>query len=286
MKASRTRGKPSRSSPADKTPARPRATRVRRRAVPGNIEEALATLGPAAGETLDPILGGLVRVLQRERGYRFSLDAILLADFATLPARARNALDLGAGAGVIALLLAATNAAERVVGLEVQAGLADLARRSVALSALVDRVEIVQGDLKDPDVLPRDTYDLVVSNPPFRSLAEGPPSPNRERAIARHELAANMAEVARAAKRFLRSSGRACFVYPAGRLAEACATLAQTGLWPRRLRLVHPRIEAAAELCLIDARKERGRPLEVLAPLVVHEGRGYTEELRRILRAG
>ena len=225
-----------------------------------------------------------MRVLQRDRGHRFSLDAILLADFAC-GAPARYAADLGTGSGVVAMLLAALGAAEHTTGLEVQAALADLARRGVVLNELGEHVEIVQGDLKDPTVLPRDHFDLVVSNPPFRPLADGPVSPNRERAIARHEVAATMFEVVRATKRILRSGGRACFIYPASRLAEASATLQKAGLWPRRLRLVYPRLESPAELCLIEARKERGAPLDVLPPLIVHEKKGeYTVALRKILR--
>lgn len=250
----------------------------------GTVNNPDTVGGAGRGETLDPILGGLVRVLQRERGYRFSLDALLLADFAT-GAPARHALDLGTGSGVIALILAATGAAERVTGLEVQASLAELARRATLLNDLGERVAIIQGDLKDPESLPRDLFDLVVSNPPFRALTESPPSPNRERAIARHEVAATMFEVARAAKRAMRSGGRACFIYPAARLAEACATLTKNGLWPRRLRLVHPRLDAAGELFLLEARKEKGAPLDVLPPLIIHERKGgYTPTLKKLLR--
>lgn len=240
--------------------------------------------GPGRGETLDAILGGLVRVLQRERGYRFSLDAVLIADFAA-SSPARHAVDLGTGSGVIALLLAALRGAEHVVGIEVQAGLAELARRAVVLNGLAARVEIVQGDIRDPQALPRDHFDLVVSNPPFRPTTEGPPSPHRERALARHEIAAKMEDVLRTTKRVLRGGGRACFVYPAARLAELIVELNKVGLRPRRVRLVHPRLQAPAELCLVEARKEKTHPLEVLAPLVVHEDSGeYTGELARILR--
>ena len=243
-------------------------------------------LGPHHGETLDAILGGLVRVLQHERGYRFSLDPILLADFAARTP-ARSAADLGTGSGVIALLLAALGGAEHVVGIEVQAGMADLARRAVALNGLGDRVEIVQGDLRDPQALPRDHFELVVSNPPFRPVAEGPPSPHRERALARTEIAATMTDVIHTTQRILRSGGRACFVYPATRLAELLTALSKAALWPRRLRLVHPRLGAPAELCLVEAGKGKAHPLEVLPTLVVHEANGdYTLELKRILRHG
>jgi tRNA1Val (adenine37-N6)-methyltransferase len=240
--------------------------------------------GPQNGETLDPILRGLVRVLQRRKGYRFSLDALLLADFAA-GRKARRAVELGAGSGVVSLLLAATGAADRVTAVEIQPQLADLARRSARLNALEARVEVVAGDFTDPRLLPADAFDLVVSNPPFRPIAAGGASPQPERALARHEIAASLPGVVETVRRLLRSGGRACLVYPAGRLAEVCAALAGAGLRARRLRLVHPRAGEPAELCLVEARREKRGDLEVPPPLVVFEGDGtYTAELRRILR--
>lgn len=235
-------------------------------------------------ETIDPILRGLVRVIQPRRGYRFSLDAVLLADFAR-GRRARHAVDLGTGSGVVALLLVAQGAATRVTGVEIQGGLADRARRNAALNDLTDRVQIVEGDLCKPALLPADAFDLVVSNPPFRPVARGRVSGDEERALARHEITLRLADVVSAAKRLLRSGGRACFVYPATRLAEVCAALWDTGLRPTRVRLVHPRQDAPAERCLVEARKSDRGELDVLPPLVVHEaGGGYTPELRKILR--
>jgi tRNA1Val (adenine37-N6)-methyltransferase len=234
-------------------------------------------------ETLDPILRGLVRVIQRQGGYRFSLDAVLLADFAA-GSKARRAVELGAGSGVVSLILAARGAVERVTGVEIQPALADMARRSVGLNGLEDRVEIVKGDFRDQRLLAADSFDLVVSNPPYRPVDRGDVSPEEERALARHEIKANLADVVGAVRRLLRSGGRACLVYPAGRLAEVCAALFGAGLRPRRLRLVHPRAGEPAELCLVEARREPRGELVVLAPLFVYsEGDRYSEELEQIL---
>jgi tRNA1Val (adenine37-N6)-methyltransferase len=242
--------------------------------------------GPGPGETLDPILRGLVRVLQAKRGYRFSLDAVLLADFAAKGPRARAAVELGAGSGVVALLLAAQGTAEHVTAVEIQAALADRARRSARLNELSERVSIVEGDLKDAHLLPRQAFDLVVSNPPFRPPEKGKASPEHERALARHEIAATLRDVVGAAKRLVRSNGRVCFVYPAGRLAEVCAELLSAGLPPRRLRLVHPSLSEPAELCLFEARPGKRGELAVLPPLVVYEApEKYSEEMRQILRS-
>jgi tRNA1Val (adenine37-N6)-methyltransferase len=240
------------------------------------------SLGP--DETLDPILRGLVQVLQRRRGYRFSLDAVLLAQFAARTP-AEQAVDLGTGSGVVALLLAALGGARRVTGLELQPGLAALARRSVALNGLEERVAIVEGDLRDSRALPRQGFDLVLSNPPFRPADRGDRSPDPERALARHEIAATLADVARAAKRLVRSNGRVCLIYPAARMAETFHALGAAGLCPRVLRIVHPRAAEPAELFLVESRPAKAGPLVVQPPLVVFEADGrYTAELRRMLR--
>jgi tRNA1Val (adenine37-N6)-methyltransferase len=234
-------------------------------------------------ETLDGALGGAVRILQHRRGYRFSLDSILLADFAS-PAQGR-VVDLGTGSGVVALVLAHRSPAAMVIGIEVQASLAERAQRSVLANGLQERVTIVRGDLRKLEgIVEPGSVDLVVANPPYQPLEAGRRNPDAERAIARHEVHATVADVAQSAQRLLRSSGRLAVVYPARRREALQAALDAAGFRVARSREVLPRLGDAAKLLLVEAAFERGGPIAVLPPLVLHgEARDYTPEARAIL---
>ena len=230
-------------------------------------------------ETLDDLRLGDLKIIQKRDGYRFSLDPILLCGFASF-AGVEAAVDLGTGSGVIPLLLARRSAAIRIVGVELQAGLADRARRSVALNGLAERVEIVEGDLRQvAGQLGAGSFDLVLSNPPFRQGGSGKIAPEAERAAARHELAGGLADFLKAAALLLRPGGRCCLIYLADRLTDLLLELRRAGLEPKRLRMVQSRAGEGARLALVEARRG-GRPgMVVEAPLLIYEGEGYSAEV-------
>ncbi|MBS2033113.1 MAG: tRNA1(Val) (adenine(37)-N6)-methyltransferase [Deltaproteobacteria bacterium] len=231
-------------------------------------------------ETLDAALGGALRVIQHKKGYRFSLDAVLLADFVS-PARG-SVVDLGTGSGVVAMIVAHRSPDARVTALELQPALADRARRSVALNRLEQRVTVVEGDVRKLE-LPSRSFDLVVSNPPFQAASDRV-SPNSERAHARHELTYSLADLGPAAKHLLKPNGKLAVVYPATRLDEVLHAFVQLGLSPTRLQLVHPRADEPAKMFLLEASLAESR-MNTLPPLVLHEpgARTYTPEAARIL---
>jgi tRNA1(Val) A37 N6-methylase TrmN6 len=228
--------------------------------------------------TEDAILRGLVRVVQPRRGYRFSLDALLLADFA-LRREFSTVLDLGCGSGVIGFILAARRPEATVVGLEIQPELCEAARRGIALNGLGERVSVVEGDLVRAETLvPAGAFDLVVSNPPFFSPARGRASPDRGRALGRHALHCTIDDVLRAARHASRPTGRVAIIHPSPDLPDV------SGLGVSASRAVISREGRPPRRWLVElVRSTRGRA-EVLPPLVVHEGQGYTPELRRLLR--
>jgi len=234
-------------------------------------------------ETLDAVLGGALRLYQPRRGYRFSLDPLLLADF--VGQASGEVLELGAGCGVLALAVAQRSPDARVTAVELQPRLAELARRNAALNGLAAQVHIVEADLCRLDgVVPARGFELVVSNPPFQP-ASGRLSPSSEKALARHELACTLDDVVGAAARALRDNGRLALVYPAERLGEVMAALPAHGMAARRLRLVHPRADEGARLFLFEALRAKAATLEVLPPLALHVGAGrdFTAEAARIL---
>lgn len=224
--------------------------------------------GVGLDETLDAICAGSVRVLQRRRGYRFAVDSLLLGHFAGNP-RGR-VCDLGTGSGVIPLMVAHHAPQASVVGIELQEALCRLARRNVTLNRAADRIEVVQADLRClATVLAAESFDVVVSNPPYHPPLEGFVSPVFERALARHEITCSLADVVAGARYLLRANGRFKIVFPASRLGELVAELRTHGLEPKRLRLVHPRLSMDAKLVLCESVKGGRCELAVLPPLVL-----------------
>ena len=238
------------------------------------------------GESLDALGSGDLRIIQGVRGFRHSMDAILLADFA-VPGPTDRILDLGCANAAIGLLLAHRHPHVRVVGLEIQSDLASRARRGAQVNGLQDRLQIMEGDLRRIEALfPQGGFDLVVCNPPYRELGRGRVHPDLETRQAKHELCATLSDVVAAMRYALAPKGRACLIYHASRLPDLVTGLRAARLEPKVLRFVHSFPGADAELILIEARRD-GRPgLRTLDPLFVYERRGgaRSQEMEAIHR--
>ncbi|MBI2990645.1 MAG: tRNA1(Val) (adenine(37)-N6)-methyltransferase [Deltaproteobacteria bacterium] len=244
------------------------------------------TKGPGTppGETVDTLFHGKLRIIQAKRGYRFSLDAVLLAHFATLRGSDR-VVDLGTGNGVIPLILARLHPAVEIVGVELQEEMARRALRNVNLNRLEERVKILRGDVCSvEEVLPPESVAAVVCNPPYRRPASGRVNPDAEKRIARHEIKARLADFIRAGSYLLRRGGHMALVYPAARMVDLLQTMRQEEIEPKRLRLVHSYEGSAATLALAEGIKGAGTELRILPPLVVYtRDRKYTREMKAVL---
>ena len=235
-------------------------------------------------ETCDAILGGTIRVIQPRKGYRFSIDSILLARFAQIR-KGDRVLELGAGAGVISIAIAALHQPREVVALELQPALTAMIRRSVEING-IETVRAVTGDLqKIPDAeIARESFDVVVANPPYRASNTGRMSPDAARRIARSEASATLEDFIAAAARCARRGARAAFVFAADRTAELISTLREHRLETKRIRFVHSYNDAPATTILIEARKYGGVEVAILPPLILFDAPGvYTAEAREIL---
>ncbi|MGE5844276.1 MAG: tRNA1(Val) (adenine(37)-N6)-methyltransferase [Syntrophaceae bacterium] len=236
-------------------------------------------------ETVESLYGGRLRILQKKKGYRYTIDSVLLAHFVE-PRKGERILELGAGSGVISLLLAFRNPGVRVTGLELQAELADMAKRSVSMNSLEGRVDIIPGDVRNaPDLLGARSQDVVVFNPPYRKMGSGKLNPGKEKALARHELAGSIADFLRAASYALEPGGRVCLIYPCSRMVEAIHRMRVEKMEPKRLRMVHSRLGAKGDFILVEGTKGGGEELAVLPPLFVYRGdEEYSEELEALFR--
>lgn len=233
---------------------------------------------PGEDETLDSFYHGRILLLQKRQGYRFSVDAPLLADFIR-PRPGDRLLELGAGNGIISLLLS-RKPFRRIVCLEVQPGLADLARRNVVLNQLEKKILVLEKDLRA--FRPGRKFDLVFSNPPYIKSRGGHLSRSEEKSIAKHEIKGDIFDIMQAAGSVLKKDGRACFIYPVKRRSDFDRALEEPGLKIKTLRLVHSRSGEPARWFLSECRLEAPSP-EVLPPLRVYDARGvYTPEMRAI----
>ncbi|NPV03199.1 MAG: tRNA1(Val) (adenine(37)-N6)-methyltransferase [Syntrophaceae bacterium] len=237
-------------------------------------------------ETVETLCGGRLRVIQKKRGYRYTIDSFLLAGFVE-PKETGRILELGAGSAVISLLLAHRHRGLRVTAVEVQAGLADMARRSVSLNGLDDRVTVLQGDIRKADAfLDAQAWDAVLFNPPYRKLGTGRVNPLDEKALSRHEIAGSAAEFLRAASHALKTGGRACLIYPCSRMAEVIHGMRALKLEPKRIRLVHSKPGSRGDFFLADGLKGGGEELTVLPPLYIYGKQGgYSEEMVSLFRS-
>ena len=207
--------------------------------------------------------------------------------FVRIKNRAR-VVDLGAGCGVLSLLLAKIGSPASVIGVERQVVMAERAMRNVSHNALEATVRILAGDIREiRTLLPCGQFDLVVSNPPFRQPDCGRVAPGDERAAARHELSsADWMHFVRAASWLLNNGGAFAVIHLAERLAELLSLMQQERLQPKRIRMVHPHADEAARLVLVEGVKSAGSGLLVEAPLIIYDshgdGRHYSEEVLAI----
>lgn len=235
-------------------------------------------------ETIDTFFQGGLRVIQRKSGYRFSLDAALLAHFVRLHGN-DEVVDLGTGNGVIPLILASLYPSVGVVGLELQEGMVERARRSLALNRLGQRVKIIQGDVCSVEKLfSPESFDAVVCNPPYRKPATGRMNPDPEKRIARHEIKARLADFVRAGSYLLRRGGHMALVYPASRMVDLLYAMRRQNMEPKRLRLVHSFKGSTATLVLAEGVKGAGSELKILPPLILYtKWKEYSREVRALL---
>lgn len=243
-----------------------------------------STPAPKSEETLDTLFGGKLEIFQSRGGYRFSLDALLLAGFVTVK-RGERVVDLGTGNGVVALVLALRHPSITVTGLENQPVMAQRARKNVRQNRLGNRIAIVAGDVRAIEACREAaSCDVVVSNPPYRKRTGGRISPNREKQIARHEITAHLDDFVRAAAYLLRAKGRLALVYSAERAVELLAAMRAMKLEPKRLRMVHAFAGAEATLALVEGVKGGRSGVKVLPPLIIYrKGKEYSDELAAII---
>ncbi|MEW6720001.1 MAG: methyltransferase domain-containing protein [Thermodesulfobacteriota bacterium] len=228
----------------------------------------------------------MLSIRQPERGYRFSIDSVVLAGFAA-PFCRGAALDLGTGSGILLLLLSrlSTEMASGV-GVELQEELLECARENFRANGLDGKLRVETGDFRGelPGVVPA-SFGLVVSNPPYGRVGKGRRNPDPGKEAARHEVACSLPELFAAARRFMAPRGRFALILPAERMPEIAECARRERMSGRAFRLVHPRegMPPSRVLCAFSL-ESCGSP-EDLPPLYLHgEEEKYCPEIERICR--
>ncbi|MGQ9636591.1 MAG: tRNA1(Val) (adenine(37)-N6)-methyltransferase [Thermodesulfobacteriota bacterium] len=224
----------------------------------------------SSDETLDTFFNGRLKVIQKKGGYRFSVDALLISQFVSLR-KAERVIDLGTGCGIIPLILSQTYKAKSLVGVEIQKDLVECARKNVKLNHLESLISIIHQDFRElRGLLSPGSFDVVVSNPPYRRDRSGRLNPSIEKAIARHELKGTLEDLIDISSYLLRYKGRGYYIFTALRTVDLLTTLRKEHLEPKRVQFVHPHQNEEAKFILVEAVKSSGTELKILPPLILH----------------
>lgn len=234
-------------------------------------------------ETIDDLQCGGYKLLQDSDGFKFGTDAVLLSDFAK-GCRCKRLLDMCTGNGIVPILLAAKTKIGRIYGIEIQKSAAELARRSAELNALKDRVEIINGDIKEYNrYFEKRSFDAVTCNPPYMKAGSSIVNENDAKMIARHEISCTLEDIISAAAELLAVGGRFFMVHRPKRLAEVIACMKKHRIEPKRLRFVHPDEHSEPALFLIDGLIFGGEEIRIMPPLFLKGENGEeSEELKAI----
>ena len=234
-------------------------------------------------ERVDDLQINGYKIIQHPDKFCFGMDAVLLSSFAKVK-EGEKALDLGTGTGILPILLEAKTDGEHFTGLEIQPESAEMANRSVLLNGLSDKIDIIEGDIKEAaQIFGKGTMNVVTSNPPYMTNHHGLKNPNDAKAIARHELLCSLEDVISQTSAVLKPMGRCYFVHRPFRLVEIITLMRQYKLEPKRMRLVYPFVDKEPNMVLIEGVKGGGPQLTVESPLIVYDAPGqYTDEIYEI----
>ncbi|MBI5788309.1 MAG: methyltransferase [Candidatus Schekmanbacteria bacterium] len=230
-----------------------------------------------ADETLDQIASCGLKIIQKKGGYRYNLDALQLADFCLKrEIKSSRAVELGAGNGIISLLLAASPQVSSVIGLELQPDLVELAQRNILLNKLEHKLEIRQGDWRQiRQTLKGEKFDLVIANPPYWQSTSGRVNPDLVKAHSRHEITGGLEELISACRYLVEpAKGSVNLIYPVVRLVEMIDLLEGHNLQPKQIQFIHHDLKSAASLFTLSASLNGQRGVAVLPPVFVRLEQG------------
>lgn len=235
-------------------------------------------------ERIDDLQYKGLKVVQNKDGFCFGIDSVLLSDFAKEIKKDANVLDLGTGTGIISILLCGKTNLKHITGIEIQKEVYDMAKKSIEINNLQDRFDIINEDIRNlSKIFPANSYDAIVTNPPYKKENTGLKNESETQIISRHEVMCNIDDIARISSKLLNSNCSIYMVHRPDRLIDIIETFRKYKLEPKILRLVYPNSKKEPNLVLIKATKGGRAFLKVEKPLIVYNNDGsYTDEVLKI----
>jgi len=223
------------------------------------------------GECLDDLQLNGLKIIQKNKGFRFGIDAVLISNYVKVE-KNMKIIDLGTGTGIIPILLSAKTEAYHITGVEIQPEMAEMARRSVILNNLENRIDIIEGDFRRSiDMFGPGSFDAVVVNPPYTKAGSGLVNPDDAKAVSRHEIFCTLDDIIKVSSGLLKHHGRFFMIHRPKRLVDIFFTMREYRIEPKRIRLVYANREKPANMVLIFGLKNGNPQVTVEAPLYVHE---------------
>jgi len=235
-------------------------------------------------ERIDDLQINNLKIIQNSEGFCFGIDSILLSDFAKHIKNKANVVDLGTGTGIISILLTAKTNASKILGVELQEHVADMAKRSIVLNNLQNKVSIIHEDMRNLDKkLTLGYYDAIVTNPPYMKKDSGLKNENNTKLISRHEVECTLEDIAKISFKLLKNNGEFYMVHRPERLVDIMEIFRRYKLEIKEIRLVFSSENSQANLVLIKAIKNGKSFLKVKKPLYIYKDDGkYTDEILEI----
>lgn len=237
-------------------------------------------------ERIDDLQYKDLKIIQETDGFCFGIDSILLSDFAKNIKKNSKVADLGAGTGIIGLLLCKkTNLAE-MTGIEIQEDVANMAERSIKLNNLEEKFRIINSNINEifsKKLLEKNVFDVVVMNPPYKEVGTGEINENEKKLISRHEIKANLSDFIKTASGLLKDKGELYIVHKPERMPDIIQKLRENKIEPKELRVVYSNKNSEASLILIKAVKGGKKFLKIDRPLYIYNESGkYSDEIKQI----
>ena len=235
-------------------------------------------------ERIDDLEFKGLKIIQNEKGFCFGMDSVLLSDFAKNMKNNSTVLDLGTGTGIIPILLCGKTNLKKVVGIEIQKDVANMAKRSSQLNNLQDRFEVVNTNIIDlKNIYEKQSFDVIVTNPPYKKENTGITNENEAKLISRHEITANLEDFISISKDLLKDKGEFYMVHRPERLVDILSLMRKYKIEPKILKFVSPNKNKEPNLILVKGIKNANSFLKVEKKLYVYNEEGkYTNEILKI----
>lgn len=235
-------------------------------------------------ERIDDLQYQGLKIIQNEKGFCFGIDAVLLSDFAKNIKEDSVVIDLCSGTGIIAILLEAKTKAKKIYAVEIQKEMAEMSSRSVILNHQQEKIEVINEDLKKINtIFGKATIDAITVNPPYKKAGSGIINELDTKTISRHEVLCTLEDIIQVASIVLKTSGSIYMVHRTERLVDVISIMRKYKIEPKRIRLIHPSVQKAPNLFLIQGIKNAKPFLKVEEPLYVYDNKGdYTETIHEI----